>query len=524
MALLHQSLHTNYIEHQHMLALLLCLLRTTTQSVSACWLYYSTHYVQLRRVSVPAGSTTPLATYNYTECQRLLALLLHSLRTTTQSVSACWLYYSTCYIQLHRVSTPAGSTTPLTTLHRVSAPAGSTISLTTYNYTECQRLLALLLHSLHTTTQSVSACWLYYSTCYIQLHRESVPAGSTTPLTTYNYTECQCLLALLLHLLHTTTQSISTCWLYYSTHYIQLHIASEPAGSTTPLTTYNYTERQCLLALLLHSLHTTTQSVSTCWLYYSTHYIQLHRASAPAGSTTPLTTYNYTEHQRLLALLLHLLHTTTQSISACWLYYSTHYIQLYRASAPAGSTTPLATHSVRACWLYYSTHYVQLRRVSVPTGSTTPLATYNYAECQRLLALLLHSLRTTTQSVSACWLYYSTHYVQLRRVSVPTGSTTPLATYNYTECQHLLALLLHSLRTTTQSVSACWLYYSTHYVQLRRVSAPAGSTTPLATYNYIECQHRLALLLHSLHYTECQRLLALLFHSLHTTTQSVSAC
>ena len=224
----------------------------------------------------------------------------------------------------------------------------------------------------------------------------SAPAGSTTPLATYNYTERQRLLALLLY---------------------SLHIASEPAGSTTPLTTYNYTERQHLLALLLHSLHTTTQRISTCWLYYSTHYIQLHRVSAPAGSTTPLTTYNYTECQCLLALLLHSLHTTTQSVSACWLYYSTHYIQLHR--------------------------------VSVPTGSTTPLATYNYIECQRLLALLLHSLHTTTQSVSAYWLYYSTHYIQLHRVSAPAGSTTPLTTYNYTERQCLLALLLHSLHTTT---------------------------------------------------------------------------
>ena len=204
-------------------------------------------------MSAPAGSTTPLATYNYTECQHLLALQLHSLGTTTQSVSAYWLYYSTGYIQLHRVSTPAGSTTPLAT----------------YNYTECQRLLALLLHSLRTTTQSVSVCWLYYSTCYIQQHRVSTPAGSTTPLTT-------------------------------------LHRVSAPAGSTTPLATYNNIECQHLLALLLHSLH-------------------------------------YTECQRLLALLFHLLHTTTQSVSTCWLYYSTNYIQLHRASAPAGSTTPLAT-------------------------------------------------------------------------------------------------------------------------------------------------------------------------------------
>ena len=138
-----------------------------------------------------------------------------------------------------------------------------------------------------------------------------MPAGSTTPLTTYNYVERQYLLALLRYSPHTTTQSVSACWLYYSTRYIQLHRALTPAGSTTPLATYNYTEHHCLLALLLHSLHTTTQSVSACWLYYSTCYIQLHRALAPPDSTTPLATYNYTECQCLLALLLHLLHTTT---------------------------------------------------------------------------------------------------------------------------------------------------------------------------------------------------------------------
>ena len=138
-----------------------------------------------------------------------------------------------------------------------------------------------------------------------------MPAGSTTPLATYNYIERQCLLALLLHSLHITTQSVSACWLYCSTRYIQLHRASVPAGSTTPLATYNNIERQCLLVLLLHSLHTTTQSDSACWLYYSTHYIQLRRASVPAGSTTPLATYNYIERQRLLVLLLHSLHTTT---------------------------------------------------------------------------------------------------------------------------------------------------------------------------------------------------------------------
>ncbi|KAI0230281.1 hypothetical protein LSAT2_019339, partial [Lamellibrachia satsuma] len=203
--------------------------------------------------------------------------------------------------------------------------------------------------------------------------------------------------------------------------------------------TYNCTGRQRLLALLLHSLRTTTQGVSACWLYYSTRYVQLHRASAPAGSTTPLATYYYTGRQRLLALLLHSLRTTAQGVSACWLYYSTRYVQLHRASAPAGSTTPLAT--------------------------------YNCTGRQRLLALLLHSLRTTAQGVSACWLYYSTRYVLLHRASVPAGSTTPLATYNCTGRQRLLALLLHSLRTTTQGISACWLYYSTHYVQLHRASA-----------------------------------------------------